>query len=167
MVWTPVRGGKEWKVQRLPAAADPQYTEALAINDLGEITGDVWGWAGNFQGALPALWKKNPRNEKSWSLKVLPTTSGLSYGWSVAWGINELGDVVGGSTDENWIGKATRWNTHDLHFVKSLDFPGDTSLSSGVNNLGIAVGSYQNIVSYDDDGSPIFGPSQAVAVRFR
>ena len=34
-VWTPVKGGKGWKIQRLPMAADVPYTEALAINDLG------------------------------------------------------------------------------------------------------------------------------------
>ena len=165
VVWTPLEGGKKWKVQRLPMSADLPYTEALGINDQGEIVGDVWGWTDNFQGALPALW--NIRNGKTWSLKVLPTTSGLDYGWSVVWGINELGDMVGLCTNENWIGKATRWNTHNRGFVKSLDFPGDTSGAFGLNNQGIAVGEYQSIVSYDEDGNPVFGPPQAVAVQFR
>jgi hypothetical protein len=167
VVWTPTKGGKEWKVQRLPAAADVPYTEALGMNDLGDIVGDVWGWTDNFQGARPALWQVDPRNPKTRYLKVFPTTSGLSYGWSVAWGINELGDIVGSSTDEIWIGKAARWNSHDRRFVTSLGFPGDTSTAFGVNNLGIAVGGYQNTVDYDEAGSPIFGPSQAAAVRFR
>jgi uncharacterized membrane protein len=164
VVWNPIKHGKEWEVQRLPAAADPQYTEALAINDLGDITGDVWGWAGNFQGALPALWKKDPRNGKSWSLKVLPTTSGLPYGWNVAWSINELGDVVGYCSDENWIGKAARWNTHDLSLVKLIGFPGDNTNAFGVNNLGIAVGMYQH-VGYDAQGNPIYDSEQAVAMK--
>jgi hypothetical protein len=167
VVWTPIKGGKEWKIQRLPMAADVPYTEALGINDLGEIVGDVWGWTDNFQGARPALWQLDPRNQKTRSLKVLPTTSGLPYGWSVAWGINELGDVVGLCTDEKWIAKATRWNSHNRSLVMSLGFPGDTSTAFGVNNLGIAAGAYQNAVSYDGDGNPTFGPSQAVAVRFR
>ena len=166
VVWTPIEGTKKWKIQRLPKSADLAYNEALAINDLGEIAGDVWGFdSDKFQGALPALWSM--RNGKTWSLRVLPTTSGLDYGWNVAWGINELGDLVGYCTDENWIGKATRWNTHNRGFVKNLEFPGDTSGAFAVNSQAIAVGYYQSIVSYDEDGNPIFGPPQAVAVQFR
>jgi uncharacterized membrane protein len=169
VVWTPINGGKEWKIQRLPMAAGFAYNEALAINDLGEIVGDVWE-----SNAFPALYKQDPNNKK-WSVNVLPTTSpDLDYGWSVAWGINELGDVVGYCSDENWIGHATRWNSHDLSFVNGLGFPGDTSAAYGVNNLGIAVGGYQNFVfdengnqEFDENGNPIFGPEQAVAVRFR
>ena len=166
VVWTPMKGGKEWKIQRLPVAADVTYTEALAINDLGDIVGDVWGWSDTYQGARPALWKVDGRNPKTRSLKVLATLSSLSTGWSVAWSINELGDVVGYSTDDNWIGKAARWNSHDPAAVIRLDFPGDNSNVFGVNNLGIAVGGYQS-VSYDEGGNAIFGPWQAAAVRFR
>ena len=166
VVWTPIKGGKEWKIQRLPKAAGFDYNEALAINDLGEIVGDVWGWTGDFQGARPALYKQDPR-KKTWSVNVLPTTSpDLEYGWSVAWSINELGDVVGYCSDENWIGHATRWSSYDRRFVMSLGFPGDNSNAFGVNNLGIAVGGYSS-VSYDESGNPIAGPWRAVAVRFR
>ena len=84
----------------------------------------------------------------------------------MAWSINELGDIVGSSTDENWTGKAARWNSHDRGLVMSLGFPGDTSTAFGVNNLGIAVGGYQNTVSTDKDGNPVYGPPQAAAVRF-
>jgi hypothetical protein len=151
VVWNPIRGGKEWELQPLPMAAGFAYNEALAINDSGEIVGDVWE-----SNAFPALYKQDPRN-KTWSVKVLPTTPNLDYGWSVAWGINDLGDVVGYCTDENWIAKATRWNSHDLSFVMSLGFPGDTSAAYGVNSLGIAVGEY-------GIGS---NPEQAAAVKFR
>ncbi|MBZ5685673.1 MAG: hypothetical protein LAP86_11620 [Acidobacteriia bacterium] len=160
VVWTPIKDGKEWKIQRLPTAAGFTYNEALAINDFGEIVGDVWG-----ANAFPALYKQNPRS-KRWSVSVLPATPKLDYGWSVAWGINELGDIVGYCTDENWTVSATRWNSHDRRFVKSLGFPGDTSIAFGVNNLGIAVGGYQSIVS-TEDGNSVYGPEQAVAVRFR
>ena len=168
VVWNPIKGGKEWEIQPLPMATGFAYNEALAINDSGEIVGDVWE-----SNAFPALYKQDPRN-KTWSVKVLPTTPNLEYGWSVAWGINDLGDVVGYCTDENWVAKATRWNSHDLSFVMSLGFPGDTSAAYGVNNLGIAVGGYQNFVydangnqEFDNYGNPIFSPEQAVAVRFR
>jgi len=161
VVWTQIKGGTEWKIQRLPMAPGYTYNEALAINDFGEIVGDVW--EGN---AFPALYKQDPKNKK-WSVHVLPATPKLDYGWNVAWSINDLGDIVGYCTDENWIPKATRWTSHTPSFVMTLGSPGDTSISLGVNNLGIAAGLYQNIVSYDENGYPIFGPNQAVAVRFR
>jgi hypothetical protein len=169
VLWTPTKGGKGWKIERLPMAAGLAYNEALGINDLGEIVGDVWE-----SNAFPALYKQDPRN-KTWSVNVLPTTSpDLVYGWSVAWGINDLGDAVGYCTDENWIPKATRWNSHDLSFAKSLGFPGDTSAAYGVNNLGIAVGGYQYFVfdangnqEFDENGNPILTPEEAAAVRFR
>ena len=148
VVWTPIKGGKGWKIQRLPMAAGFAYNEALAINDLGEIVGDVWE-----SDASPALYKQDPRN-KTWSVNVLPTPPDLKSPWSVAWSINELGDVVGYCYDVNWISNATRWNTHDLSFVKSLGFPGDSSAAYGVNNLRIAVGGY----GVGD------GPRQAAAV---
>jgi len=161
VVWTPIKGGTGWKVQRLPMAAGIPYNEALGINDLGEIVGDVWE-----ANAFPALYQQDPKTRK-WSVHVLPTTSpDLDYGWSAAWGINELGDIVGYCSDEHWFVHATRWNSHDRSFTKSLGFPGDTSAAYGVDNLGIAVGGYQNI-SYDEYGNPIFSPEEAAAVQFR
>ena len=159
VVWTPINGG--WKIQRLPMAPGFTYNEALAINEQGEIVGDVWD-----ANAFPALYKQNPRDKK-WSVYVLPATPELDYGWNVAWSINDLGDIVGYCTDENWIAQGTRWNSHDHTLVKSLGLPGDTSLAFGVSNLGVAVGLYQNIVAEDENGNPVFGPNQAVAVRFR
>jgi len=151
VVWNPIQNGKAWEVKRLPKADGFAYNEALGINDLGEIVGDVWE-----ENAFPALWKKDPK-KNAWSVNVLPTTPTLDYGWSMAWGINELGDIVGSCTDENWNGKATRWNSHDVRTVKLLGFPGDTSNAFGVNNLGIAVGGY--VVGTN--------PEQAVATKFR
>jgi len=169
VVWTPIKGGTGWKVQRLPMAAGIPYNEALGINDLGEIVGDVWE-----ANAFPALYQQDPRTKK-WSVHVLPTTSpDLDYGWSVAWTINELGDIVGYCSDENWIGHATRWNSHNLSFAESLGFPGDTSAAYGVDNLGIAVGGYQNFVydangnqEFDQYGNPVLTPEEAAAARFR
>jgi len=167
VVWTPTKGGTEWEIQRLPMAAGFDYSEALAINNLGEIVGDVWGWTGSLQGAFPVLYKPDPKN-KTWSVHVLPTTSpDLTYGWSIAWGINELGDIVGYCSDENWLGKAARWNSHNPSVVTSLDFPGTSSAAYGVNNLGLAVGGYQTIVSYDKYGNPILDSGHAFAARFR
>jgi uncharacterized membrane protein len=169
VVWTPIKRGTGWKIQRLPMANGFDYNEALGINDLGEIVGDVWDL-----NAFPALYQQDPKTRK-WSVHVLPTTSpDLDYGWSIAWSINELGDIVGYCSDENWIGHATRWNSHNLSLAESLGFPGDTSAAYGVDNLGIAVGGYQNFVydangnqEFDQYGNPILTPEEAAAARFR
>jgi hypothetical protein len=166
VVWTPKRGGTGWDVQALPMSDDFSYNEALGINNAGEIIGDVWGGTGNLQGAFPALYKQD-LGTKMWSVHVLPVTSpDLNYGWSIAWGINDLGDIVGACTDENWVGKATLWNSNNLSSVKSLGFPGATSGAFGVNNLGIAVGGYWATTDTDENGN-LIAPEQAVAVRFR
>ena len=163
VVWNPANHSRGWEVQQLPMADGFAYNEALAINNRGEIVGDVWESL-----AAPALWKKDSEDGNTWKLTVLPDLNQTPM-WDVATGINELGDIVGYCQDADWVQQATRWNTHDLSFVTSLGFPGDTSWAGfgGVNNLGIAVGVYQKIVSYDDDGNPIYSDPQAVAVRFR
>ena len=153
MVWNPIKHGREWEMQRLPMVADPMaadfpYTEALAINNLGEIVGDVWGWA-----AAPALWK---HEGNAWKLTVLPTLNPDPM-WDVATSINEAGDVVGYCFDSGWVQYATRWNAHDpLSPVQTLGFPGDWSFASGVNNSGVAVGAYG-----------IGDAQRAYAVKFR
>jgi len=148
VVWNPIKNGRQWEMQRLPMAADFPYTEPLAINNLGEIVGDVWGSA-----AAPALWKKDSRKGKTWELTVLPTLNPTPM-WDIAWGINDFGDIVGTCYDPDWVPQATRWNTHHLSSAKLLGFPGDWSVAYGVNNLGIAVGGY----GIGD------GPEQAAAV---
>lgn len=137
-------------MQRLPMAADFPYTEALAINNLGEVVGDVWGSA-----AAPALWKKNSHGGRIWKLTVLPTLNPTPM-WDVATSINDRGDVVGYCFDSEWVQQATRWNTHaPLTPAQTLGFPGDWSVAYGVNNFGIAVGGY----GIGD------GPEQAVAMK--
>ena len=125
-------------MQRLPMAADYPYTEALAINNLGEIVGDVWSGSA----AAPAVWKKDLRKGKAWEVAVLPTLNPTPM-WDIAWGINDLGDVVGTCYDSDWAPHATRWNAHaPLSPAQALGFPGDWSVAYGVNNLRIAVGGY-------------------------
>ncbi len=149
VVWNPMKNGRQWEMQRLPMAADFPYTEPLAINNLGEIVGDVWGSA-----AAPALWKKDLRNGRTWEVTVLPTLSPTPM-WDIAWGINDFGDIVGTCYDPNWVSHATRWNAHaPLSPAQTFGFPGDWSVAYGVNNLGIAVGGY----GIGD------GPEQAAAV---
>jgi len=150
VVWSPTRYGREWEMQRLPMAADYPYTEALAINNLGEVVGDVWGSA-----AAPALWK-NSHEEKTWKLTVLPTLAPTPM-WDVARSINDGGDIVGYCYDSEWVQQATRWNAHTpLSPAKTLGFPGDWSAASCVSNSGIAVGVYG-----------VGEVEQAYAVKFR
>jgi uncharacterized membrane protein len=158
VVWNPIRGGKEWEIQRLPMADGVAYNEALGINNLGEIVGDVWE---SYE--FPALYKKDHKTQK-WSVSVLPATPNSEPWVSMAWSIDDLGDIVGSCSDENGIARATLWNSHNLSFVKSLGFPGSKSIAYGVNNMGIAVGGYWNTV--DQNGNPV-SPEQAVAVPIR
>ena len=149
VVWNPIKDGREWEMQRLPMAADFPYTEALSINNPGDIVGDVWGSA-----AAPALWKKDSNKGKTWELTVLPTLSPTPM-WDVAWRINEPGDIVGTCNDPNWVQQATWWNAHaPLTPAQTLGFPGDWSVAQSVNNSGVAVGGY----GIGD------GPEQAAAV---
>jgi|SRR5208282_1271900 len=164
VVWNPIRNGKDWEVQQLPHGSilpivyDHKYTEALSINNRGEIVGDANvgdGWCvGDVCTTLPALWKLDSPNGHTWKLIELSTLSGTRTGWDVAWGVNDLGDIVGVSNDAdgNWL--ATRWTTSNPTNPKVLGFPGDWSQAFQVNNFGIAVGEY----GVGD------GPQQAAAV---
>jgi uncharacterized membrane protein len=142
VVWNPRSHGSGWQVQQLPMTADPMaadfpYTEALAINNQGDIVGDVWGSA-----AAPALWKTGPPAGKAWALTVLPSLNGTRM-WDIAWGINDRGDIVGYCYDSDWNAQATRWNAYARRSqVQTLGFPGEWSAAFSVNNLGIAVGAY-------------------------
>jgi uncharacterized membrane protein len=142
VVWNPRSHGNGWQVQQLPMPADPMaadfpFTEALAINNQGEIVGDVWGSA-----AAPALWKTGRPVGKAWTLTVLPSLSGTPM-WDVATAINDRGDIVGYCYDSDWNAQATRWNADARHSqVQTLGFPGEWSAAFSVNNRGIAVGAY-------------------------
>jgi uncharacterized membrane protein len=150
VVWNPTRHGSGWELQRLPMAADFPYTEALAINNRGEVVGDVWGLA-----AAPALWK-NPHEGKPWKLTVLPTLAPTPM-WDVAASINDRGDIVGYCNDSEWVQQATRWSARAPSSpARSLGFPGDWSAASSVNNSSIAVGVYG-----------VGEAGQAYAVKFR
>jgi uncharacterized membrane protein len=159
VIWTPIlRGG--WRIQRLPyqsAVAEYPYTEALAINNRGEIVGDYWECTEEACTALPALWKVKAAGARAGNLTVLATLSGLLQGWNVAWGINDVGDIVGVSNDAdgNWL--ATHWLTKAPGTAEVLGFPGDWSEAFDVNDFGIAVGHF----GVGD------GPSQAAAVAIR
>ena len=154
VVWNPLPGGKGWKIKQLPhqpdhrGAPNYKYTEALDINESGEIVGDL-GWQG-WPTAIPALWETESPGGKTWSLTVLSTLSGLPQGWNVAWGINDLADIVGVSNDAegNWF--AARWSTRDPNLVRVLGLPGTWSEAFKVNNNRIAAGAYGSDTIQED-----------------
>lgn len=145
VVWKPAPGGNRWTIMQLPASPDYPNAEPLDINNRGEIVGLVaspdWGIG------LPAIWRRKSTSGNSWTLTLLPNLSGPLQGWGEADGINDLGDVVGGSTDANGSWLAARWSTTDPNFVQRLDLldtPGEWSEALKVNNNGIAAGMYGN-----------------------
>jgi probable HAF family extracellular repeat protein len=79
---------------------------------------------------------------------MLPTLAGYQTGAGDGEGINDLGDIVGGSTDANGNYLATRWSTKDHQFVPMLlpapTSPDGWSWATKVNNKGVATGSYAN-----------------------
>jgi hypothetical protein len=68
----------------------------------------------------------------------------------MAWGINDVGDIVGASNDADWNWLGTRWSTKDPNFAQVLGFPGNWSEAFKVNNSRIAVGVYLNDASQED-----------------
>ncbi len=165
VIWNPIHGGQGWAIQQLPHKSsfpivyDHKYTEALAINNQGEIVGDAnvgEGWCdeNGVCTTLPAFWNVESPGAHSWKLIELTTLSGMRQGWDLAYGINDLGDIVGVSIDAGGNSLATLWVTRNPTKPQVLGFPGDWSEAFHVNNFGIAVGHY----GIGD------GPSQAAAV---
>ena len=169
VIWNPIQGDKGWEIQQLPhqssfpVVVHHKDTQALAINDQGDIVGNMTVGDGPYctdDGVcttVPAFWKPETPGAHRWKLIELTTLSGTRQGWNWALDINDLGDIVGASNDANGNWLATRWVTRDPSTAKVLGFPGDGSDAYGVNNLGIAVGMY---TSGDQ-------PERAVAVKFR
>jgi probable HAF family extracellular repeat protein len=147
VVWNPLPNGEGWKIMKLPVFSnDYPSAEPTDINNNGEIVGDIatQDWSSYF----PALWKPVEPSGKAYSVTVLPTLAGYLQGVGDGEGINDLGDIVGGSTDANGNYLATRWSTKDPHFVPMLlpapTSPDGWSWATKVNNKGVAAGSYGN-----------------------
>jgi probable HAF family extracellular repeat protein len=140
VVWNPVQGGKGWELIELPGSKDwPDVALVGDMNEKGEIVGDVLSpdWIHGYS----SLWQPVDSKRRTYKLTLLPNLWGLPQG-DTAEGINDLGDIVGASWDENYNFVAVRWTTKDPTSVRSLGFPGDWSLAFKVNELGIATGTY-------------------------
>jgi uncharacterized membrane protein len=140
-LWNPLKGGKRWEMIQLPGSeAWPDVTIAGDINEKGEIVGDVLSvdWANGYS----SLWQPADPLRRTYKLTLLPNLWGLPQG-DTAEGINDLGDIVGGSWDADYNFVAVRWSTKDPTFVEPLGFPGDSSLAFKVNDQRIATGLYR------------------------
>jgi len=89
------------------------------------------------------LWKPLDRTRTTYSRVImLPLPQGV-FTNAEAVGINDLGDIVGDSwNDDGSVDLAVRWTTKDLTFSELLNFPADWSFSWGVNNNRIATVTY-------------------------
>jgi probable HAF family extracellular repeat protein len=149
VLWSPISGGKDWKIQQLPLAPGYSGVWPLDINNNGEIVGDVLigdtvteAWSAEF----PAYWKPTDRSGSQFNVTILPTLGGDLSGLGDGEAINDVGDIVGGSTDANGNYYATAWSTKDPNFApKLLPSPrhsGSWSWAAKVNNNGVVAGSY-------------------------
>lgn len=143
VLWNPLPRGGGWKIMKLPVPADYPSAEPFDINNRGEIVGDVA--AQDWSTYFPALWKPVEPSGKAYGVTVLPTLAGSLQGVGDGEGINDAGDIVGGTTDADWNYFATRWSTKDLSSVRLLlGVPGGWSWAAKVSDTGIATGSYGN-----------------------
>jgi probable HAF family extracellular repeat protein len=153
VVWNPIHGGHGWEVQQLPHqssygfVSDHYWTEAIAINNLGEISGEASIDAPSCCSA-PVLWRMSSRTH-TWEMTEFPTLSGQRFGINHAYAINEAGDMVGFSTPiccswDTYTAIATHWQAKDPSFIKAIGFPGDFSQAFGVTNSAIVVGYYSS-----------------------
>ena len=156
VVWNPDRDGG-WTLQRLPNVSASSgkwygYTEALSINNKGEIVGDMS--ADGWNTSTPAYWMVSPPSKYHvWNLTELGYRQA-----AIAWCINDVGDIVGMNYDSASHIRAARWDTSDPGTAITIGAPGDYSRALGVNNLGVVVGRYRV-------GSA--GPLQAFAATIR
>ena len=150
-IWNPVAGGKDWKIEKLPAARGYNTVWPQNINNNGEIVGDVMiidPATGNWNAELPAYWKPIDRSATRFSVTILPSLGGYLSGVGDGEGINDVGDIIGGSTDANGNYYATAWSTRNLtaapRLLPSPSHSGSWSWANKLNNYGLVVGSYGN-----------------------
>jgi uncharacterized membrane protein len=78
---------------------------------------------------------------QKYKLTLLPNYWGLPNG-DTAEGINDYGDIVGGSWDQTLTPYAAQWSTKNTSFVQLLGFPGDFSTAYKVSDNRIVTGMY-------------------------
>ncbi len=141
MVWNALPGWNNWKAIKLPSSQDWPIAIVGDMNEKGEMVGDVlsYDWAYGYS----SLWQPTDLSREHYTLKLLPNAWGLPHG-DTAEGINDQGDIVGGSWDADFIPHAVRWSTKDTKSVQLLDFPGDYSTAYKVSGNRVVTGFYNN-----------------------
>ena len=146
VVWNPVWGRDDWEIQQLPTPPGYNTVWPSEISNNGEIVGDVatTDWSSYF----PAYWKPTGHSGNNYSVTILPTLGGYLSGVGDGEGINDEGDIVGGSTDAKGNYYATAWSAKDPKFAPRLlpspHHSGSGSFAARVNNNGVVAGSYWN-----------------------
>lgn len=144
VLWSPLPDGKDWKAIQLPGSSDyPDYIYAYAgdVNEKGEIVGEIYN--ADFSVGLPTLWRPVDRQRHTYKLTVLRTLSGLQQGYADIEGMNDLGDIVGTTSDPpDYNPVATLWSTRDRTFVQALDFQGYFGVAYKVNEFRFVTGGY-------------------------
>ena len=138
-IWTPdPKDPRKWRLSDLPVlpgGVDPKYSSSIpaAFNQLGQAA----GYATNDQiGQHAAFWNADAGR----SVVDLGTHPG---DWSsLAWGLNDLGQVVGESHPP-FGSRPVLWQNDATHSVVALPLPaGDNQgMATAINNLGQVLGS--------------------------
>jgi probable HAF family extracellular repeat protein len=157
-VWTPtVANGESGVVTSIGRLAGGSYSLGNAINDVGQIVGfsDASG-----VGSRAILWTPSMPNGNVGAMISLGDLPGRLE-TSVAYDVNNAGQVVGGADGEQ---TAFRWTAQDgmVNLNAELDASGAAwrlFTAYGINNAGQIVG----IGSYDPDGA---GPTPGVLHGF-
>ncbi|MGA3054037.1 MAG: hypothetical protein ABSD63_07500 [Candidatus Korobacteraceae bacterium] len=138
-VWNFLPSGNEWKAIQLPVSPDWPAAIAGDMNEKGEIVGDVLSldWVYGYS----SLWQPVDPMRQKYKLTLLPNYWGLPNG-DTAEGINDYGDIVGGSWDQTLTPYAAQWSTKNTSFVQLLGFPGDFSTAYKVSDNRIVTGMY-------------------------
>ncbi|HYA22619.1 MAG TPA: hypothetical protein VEF05_00575 [Terriglobales bacterium] len=142
VLWNPRPDGKGWgKLISLPPSTTYPVTVLFGINNGGQIAGVAQSLDGSTW--LPALWKPLDETRTTYSqVTMLPLPRGV-FTNAEAVGINDLGDIVGDSwNDDGSVDLPSRWTTEDLTFAEIINFPADWGFSWGVNNNRIASVTY-------------------------
>ena len=135
-LWTPDGKGKyrETDLPVLAGGIDPKFSSSIpwAFNQSSQAA----GWATNdVIGQHAAFWNSDPAH----TIVDLGTLPG---DWSsIAWGMNDLGQVVGESHPP-FSNRAVLWNNDPAHTASELPLlPGDNyGTASAINNLGHILG---------------------------
>ncbi len=154
--WEPLPDGKGWRMQTIETPAGFPFFYADASNEAGLGAGWVVPTDGStFTKSIPAVWKPGDGPGSTGQVTVLATLANPAKGPNYADGMNDVGDIVGLSSDDSGTQQAVAWRIGAEGTVISLGLPGGEGLS--VNNWGVVAGY----------GSATNGQIHAFIVRLR